>query len=259
MNSEAFIRQSFIFFLQRWAFSPRREPAEGGSCRVLLCQLQPQQPHIDQLPGMLQAVQGSLVPPRGSGRGCRGQRRGVAAAALGRRQPRPFTKGKGKGVLRLSSTPGPELPQGRPGKPAPARAERLAGPLLAPDPPDPRSRPRLGSTTWPADRHVLSRRPGPAHPPLSPAAQSGRRRRAAALSLANADSSRAGSASPRSRPPPHRLALAGGCNALSRWLIAKRRRLAEGLEGRGRRLAGRRGARGDWLKRGRRGRGVAEG
>lgn len=91
------------------------------------------------------------------------------------------------------------------------------------------------------------RRPPRAAPWPGPAAQSARRRGAAAVPLAAAEPTRAGGASRRSPPG----ARPRGSNALSGWLSAERRPLAQRLEGRGLRLAGQRGSRGDWPGRGR--------
>lgn len=124
---------------------------------MLLCQLQSQQQHTDWLLRiLLQAVHGCLVPSEGRGGDAGQGRTGWQRQHWGRtkRWGEPSLKSEGKSVLRQSSTPGPELPQGGPGQwglpgngsVSPGRDKRGPGP-----PP--------GPTTWPppATCSVLAR------------------------------------------------------------------------------------------------------
>lgn len=130
------------------------------------CQLQPQQLHADQLLGMLlQAVRGGLVPPEGRGGDVGGrcggewQKQRWGRGAFPGAGPFAKAKGKGRSVLRPSSISGAELPQGRPGKPAPAPRSR---PRDRQDPRTPRPAPaRLHHVARRSPRALPRSRPRP--------------------------------------------------------------------------------------------------
>lgn len=192
---------SGLFFSSTLGLFSQPEAVEDGNCRALLCQLQPQQQqHTDRLlRTLLRAVQGCLVPPEGRGRdagpggmGGRGsaganpvpkRKANACPGTVARQTPSCRRAGRGSRDCRgmAACLPAPVF-AGPPG---------LITPRSLPGPPGPPPSP----TTWPP--------PPRARPWPGLAAQSARRRRAASVPLAAAESSRAGGASPRARPPPH--------------------------------------------------------